>query len=573
MPDAPTTDPSAEARPISGALIALCLLCGLGATFLLPRVHASAGLQMAFGGAIFLLAGWVGLLRLARKPLGVQIWLRKPHYIQGAVQGGVYVYWAFYWPQVSAQLPLIAAQILFLMLFEACISWTQGRQYRLGFSAAPIIGSLNLFLWFRDEAFVWQLVVVAAAYLSKEFIKWNRAGPDGVVRRVHIFNPSAIVLALAGLTMIITQTAHLSWAAEISTALGRPPFAYGNIFLMGLIVLSFVPSVLITLSATLTFMALGAGFFWVTGAYRFVDTTIPIAVWLGLTLLATDPASTPRRGLGKVIFGVLYAASVFVIYGVLRGLERPPTPGDPGLHVSYFDKLLFLPVLNLSARWIDALARWLTPRLERIYPRSFTNPKVHLIIWIGVFLWVRPGLVDHPARSVAFLESTCDASGPGSLACDQLLDRYRHDCVTLAVAAACFNAGVMLEPSPAEAASMYARGCVAGMGSACLQTARLARSPDEQREAATRGCALGEEAACQGLSALGLADLKAGAFPRAASVLGPACQGKGGQACALLSELHARGQGVPRDAARAEALRSQACALGFQPACAGRRPR
>ena len=568
--DAPTERPSA-ARPISGGLIALLLLGGLGATFLLPRVQTSDGLQWAFGGAIFVLASWVGLLRLAGKRLGVQLWLRKPHYIQGGVQTGVYLYWALYWPQVAEQLPLIAAQILFLMLFEACISWTQGRTFRLGFSAAPIIGSLNLFLWFRDEIFVWQLVVVAAAYLSKEFVKWTRTGPDGVARRVHIFNPSAIVLAIAGLTMIVTQTAHLSWAAEISTALGRGPYAYSSIFLMGLIVLSFVPSVLVTLSATLTFMALGAVFFWMTGLYRFVDTTIPIAVWLGLTLLATDPASTPRRGLGKVIFGVLYAASVFVIYGVLRALERPPTLGDPGLHVSYFDKLLFLPVLNLSVRWIDRLAGWLTPRLDRIYPSLLKNPKVHLVAWIGVFFIVRPSLVDHPGRDLAFWEAACDPAEPKSAACAELLERYRNDCVVGGVPEACLNAGAELEKSSGDAVSMYARGCTAGSGAACVQTARLARTPLEQREAAIRGCTLKDPAACAGLGSLAMTDLRAGAFDRAAPALDIACQGGLAAACANLGMMHMRGDGVPRDPARAEALRNQACTQGFQPACTGRR--
>ncbi|MGK0360566.1 MAG: hypothetical protein ACI9U2_002879 [Bradymonadia bacterium] len=558
-------------RPISGALIALLLLGGLGATFLLPRVQGSGGLQWAFGGAICVLATWVGLLRLSGKSLGVQLWLRTPHYVQGSVQGGVYVYWAFYWPQVAAQLPLIAAQVLFLMLFEACISWTRGRQFRLGFSAVPIIGSTNLFLWFRDDVFVWQLVMVAAAYLSKEFIKWNRAGPDGTLKRAHIFNPSAIVLAIAGLAMIVSQTAHLSWAAEISTALGRGPYAYGSIFLMGLIVLSFVPSVLVTLSATVTFMALGAIFFWMTGLYRFVDTTVPIAVWLGLTLLATDPASTPRRGLGKVMFGVLYAGSVFLIYGLLRSIERPPTPGDPGLHVSYFDKLLFLPVLNLSVRWIDRLADWLTPRLSRIYPKLLMNPRLHLVVWVGVFFWVRPYLVDHPGRDLAFWEAACDPADPSSAACAELVDRYRHDCVVVGVPEACLNAGAQLEGTAGDAVSMYARGCAAGMGAACVQTARLARTPQERRGAATRGCALKDAAACAGLGVLAMTDLRAGAFDRAAPALDAACQGGLAAACANLGMMHMRGDGVPRDPARGEALRIQACQQGFRPACA--RPR
>lgn len=563
--------PTPETAAFSGGVVALILLSALSATFLVPRVQASPGLQWAFGGAIFMLAGWVGLLWKANKALSVQIWLRKPHYIQGGVQLGVYLYWGLHWPQVAAQLPLIAAQVVFLMLFEACISWMRGRHYRLGFSAVPIIGSLNLFLWFRDDVFAWQLVLVAAAYLSKEYVKWDRAGPDGVVRRVHIFNPSAIVLALAGLTMIITQTAHYSWAAEISTALGIGPYAYDSIFLMGLIVLSVVPSVLVTLSATATFALLGGIFLSLYGHHRFIDTTIPIAVWLGMTLLATDPASTPRRRVGKVIFGVLYATSVFLIYGLLLSLERPPSAGDPGLHVSYFDKLLFLPVLNLSVRWIDRLAARLTPKVLDAGAKITAHPRFHLLIWVALYLGLRPMLVDHPGRQLEYWEERCHPADRGTFFCVELLKRYQHDCVTLGVGAACLNAGVHLEGTGGDAVSMYARGCAAGLGAACVQTARLARTPEERREAAIRGCALKDQAACEGLGTLAMTDLRAGAFDKAAPALDAACAGGLGAACANLGLMHQRGDGVPRDLARAQALRNQACQLGFQPACRGGR--
>lgn len=543
-----------------GGWLALVLLAGLAAPFALARVQGSTGLQIAFGGAIACLGLWVLVLRIVGKPLGVQLWLRKPHYIQSGVQFGVYAYWAFYWPQVLAQAPLIAAQVVFLMLFEACVSWSMGRRYRLGFSAAPIVGSLNLFLWFRDAAFVFQLVLVAAAYLSKEFVKWRREG-----RQVHIFNPSAIVLALAGLTMILTGTAHHTWAAEISTTLGRPPFAYENIFLMGLIVLSFVPSVLVTLSATLTLLGLGLLYLQITGTYRFVDTGIPIAVWLGMTLLATDPASTPRKGLGKVIFGALYGASVFIIYGILRGIERPPGPDDPGLHVSYFDKLLFLPVLNLSVRWIDRLAGWLQPRLEGLWPRLLRDPRVHIVVWIGVFALVRGRLNDHPGRAIEFWERACEAKAEG--ACAALLDRYEHDCRALKIGEACHNAAVMHAAKPERAGPLFEAGCTHGVAAACFQASQLTNIPAEGLPLLTRACTLGDPRACTLLAQHGMAALQAGAAQDALKALEPACTAGNGIACANLAVVFQRGDGVPRDPRRAAALREKACTLGVQRAC------
>lgn len=543
-----------------GGRLALILLAALGATFALPRVQGSDGLQLAFGGAIALLGLWVVGLRLAGRPLGVERWLQRPHYVQSGVQFGVYGYWAFYWPQVAAQAPLILAQIVFLMLFEACVSWSLGRRYRLGFSAAPIVGSINLFLWFRDEAFVFQLALVAVAYLSKEFVKWQREG-----RRVHIFNPSAIVLALAGLTMIFTGTAHHAWAAEISTALGKPPYAYENIFLMGLIVLSFVPSVLVTVSATLTLLGLGGIYLQVTGIWRFVDTGIPIAVWLGMTLLATDPASTPRKGLGKVLFGILYGASVFVIYGILRGLERPAGPGDPGLHVSYFDKLLFLPILNLSVRWIDRLAGWAQARLDGLWPAALKNPRLHILVWIGVFVAVRGWLVDHPGRRIEFWEQACERHP--DRACPILLERYTFDCHANAIGEACHNAGVMQRGDPTRATALFTAGCQHGIGRACVQAAQLATTPEVGAPLVERACALGDHAGCEQLAQYGLAALSGGEHALAARVLAPACEGDIGPACANLAVLLHRGQGVPRDPARAEALRVKACGLGVEQAC------
>lgn len=562
-----TIDSADRSAGPSGGWTAFALLGALASVLLLPRVHTTPGLLWAFVGAIALLGGWALTLKLSGRALAVEPWLRKPHYIQAGVQGGVYLYWALYWPQVQAQIPLILAQIPFLMLLEACVSWTKGRRYRLGFSAVPIVGSTNLFLWFRDPVFVWQLVIIAGAWASKEFINWRRAGFDGQIRETHIFNPSAIVLALAGLTMILTQTAHHSWAAEISVTLGNPPLAYENIFLMGLIVLSVVPSVLITLSATLTLLGLGWIFFQVNGVWRFIDTGIPIAVWLGMTLLATDPASTPRRGLGKLIFGVLYAASVFVLYGILRGLERPPGPGDPGLHVSYFDKLLFLPVLNLSVRWIDALAGWLQPRLSALWPRMLRDPKLHLAVWIGVFLLVRPRLVDHPGRAIEFWEDACTT--PGSLACTHLHTRYRSDCTRLKIGQACVNAGAM-ETDLAVAKSLYLRGCEYKSGLACLQVARLSTDVAEQRRVARLGCGLGEAEACTGLAQLAMGQLKAG-DPSAIADLTQVCDAGVGQACAQLSLAYGRGMGVARDLRAAQRLREKACRQGFAPACAGRR--
>ena len=50
------------------------------------------------------------------------------------------------------------------------------------------------------------------------------------------------------------------------------------------------------------------------GTYLFIDSYIPIAVFLGMHLLFTDPSTSPRTELGRLIFGAIYGLSVIVLY-------------------------------------------------------------------------------------------------------------------------------------------------------------------------------------------------------------------------------------------------------------------
>ncbi len=128
-------------------------------------------------------SGWLRHQRLETE-------IRPPHAVQLVLQLCIYVYWSFYWDEVGHRAQWIAGQIAFACLFEMCLAMTRGRPWRLRLAPFPVIFSINLFLWFRDEVFYLQLLVVAFAYLAKEFLTWQRNG-----RRSHIFNPSAFPLA------------------------------------------------------------------------------------------------------------------------------------------------------------------------------------------------------------------------------------------------------------------------------------------------------------------------------------------------------------------------------------------
>jgi hypothetical protein len=267
----------------------------------------------------------------------------KSHYIQASVQFCVYVYWGWHWRRVYSEAPLILAQVAFLYVFDALLSWSRGRAWRLGFGPFPIIFSTNLFMWFKDDWFFFQFVMIATGALAKEFIQWERGG-----RKSHIFNPSAFGLALFSLGLLVTGASRHTWGLEIATTLVQPHFIYIEIFLMGLIVQAFFGVTLVTLSAAATLCLANLIFTHLTGDYFFGDANIPIAVFLGIHLLVTDPATSPRTDTGKAIFGCLYAIGIWGTYGVLRRWGLP----------DFYDKLLVVPLLNLSVRLLDRLAVW-----------------------------------------------------------------------------------------------------------------------------------------------------------------------------------------------------------------------
>ncbi|MCK6448286.1 MAG: sel1 repeat family protein [Planctomycetes bacterium] len=326
--------------------VPFAILAAFAAFPLLPRVAASDGLQLAFALSSSVLLAWLVVLLVVRRRLPALFALEfvplvKSHYIQASVQFTLYAYWGWYHRDVYAQLPLILAQLVFFYAFEALLSWSRGRAWRLGCGPLPVILSTNVFLWFKDEWFVFQFLLIAVAILGKEFIQWNRDG-----RRRHVFNPSAFALATFALVLLLTDTTDATWAGRIADSFDKPPSIYLVIFLLGLVVQYFFSVTLITFSAVASLCLAGLVYHQVTGTYLFVFSNIPVPVFLGLHLLVTDPATSPRSDPGKVLFGALYGLSAFALYGWLAASDAP----------TVYDKLLPIPVLNLVVPWIERVA-------------------------------------------------------------------------------------------------------------------------------------------------------------------------------------------------------------------------
>jgi Na+-translocating ferredoxin:NAD+ oxidoreductase RnfD subunit len=392
-------------------------------------VQGSAALTWSFWIAGAILIGWQALIafRTRRAPeSGVAdvapAWRfsapRAQHYVQSCCQLSVYAYWGWFWPPVYDFAPLLVGQLLFAYAFDILLAWSRRQPYLLGFGPFPIVFSTNLFLWFKDDWFIFQFLLIAVGFLGKAFVRWERAG-----KQVHIFNPSAFTLAAFSLVLLATGTTHLTWGQEINTTFSLGPRIYTVLFLIGLVVMYFFAITPVTAAAAATLFAASAIYVTVTGVPYFVDSEIPSAVFLGLHLLVTDPSTSPRTPLGRGIFGVLYGLGVVALYGILGGLGLP----------TFYDKLLAVPLLNLAVPRIDRMVaaigqRPILGRLGLDGPLGRAN-LAHMAAWIVFFgTMTAIGATDgmHRGDSLPFWEQACRAGKPQ--ACERLLSIEASYC-------------------------------------------------------------------------------------------------------------------------------------------------
>ena len=462
----------------------LAFASALAGLAMFAPVQRNPRLFFAFVGAAITLAVWNALLFVwvnrKGRTLGIEVVLKKQHYLQACGQGVILVYWGWYWPTVYESFHLILAQLIFAYAFDMLLSWSRHDVYVLGFAPFPVIFSINLFLWFKPDWFYLQFIIVALGLAAKELIRWDKDG-----RRAHIFNPSSFPLAVFSLALLATGATELTWGREIATTQFYPPHMYLVLFLIGLPGQFFFGVTLMTMSAVLTTYAFGLIYYAATGIYFFYDSYIPISVFLGMHLLFTDPATAPRTELGRVIYGVLYGLSTVGLYQLLGGAGMP----------TFYDKLLQVPILNLSIKAIDraARSRWLMPLDPAALGRALRPRQRHLAfmsVWALVFVAMSAvqGVGDfHPGQWLPFWRQACEAERP--YACPYLADLQQGLC-DQGSGWACNEAGLLhialvrsgedlRRTNLAEAATPLRRGCDLGFPSACRNLTTLTVSGGE----------------------------------------------------------------------------------------------
>ena len=444
----------------------------IGKRALLLPLSSAAGLAAFgfWGTAAVLVAWWLALLvwvGRSGRVLALEVVLKKQHYLQACVQSSLLLYWGWYWPPVYAFLPFILAQLVFAYAFDMLLVWSRRDMYTLGFAPFPVVVSINLFLWFKPDWFYLQFGLVALGLAAKELIRWKRDG-----RLVHIFNPSSFPLAVFSIVLLMTGRSDITWGQTIASTQFYPPHMYLVLFLLAMPGQFLFGVTTMTMSAVMATYIFGRFYFAFTGIYFFYDSYIPISVFLGMHLLFNDPATSPRSELGRIIYGSLYGLSAVALYQILGSAGMP----------TFYDKLLQVPILNLSARAIDRIAgagftlgRSLAGRQRNL---------AYMSIWavLFVFLSVTQGVGDsHPGQWLPFWRKACQ-------------DGRAYAC-----------------PYLADLETTY---CDRGSGWACNEAGllhiALSRSGEDLRrldprgaaDPLRRGCEIGFEAACRNLNAL-----------------------------------------------------------------------
>jgi TPR repeat protein len=582
-------------------------------------------LAWTFAGVAAFLGCWQWVLfrRSGAKTSGLawEFVAVRSHYVQALVQLIIYTYWGIYWRNVFGEAPLILAQVAFLYVFDGLVSWSRGLTWRIGFGPWPIIFSTNLFLWFRDDWFLVQFLMVAAGVLGKHFIRWHRDG-----KLTHIFNPSAFGLTVVSLFLLLTGTTDHTWGVAIATTQDWPPHLYTVIFLSSLVVQYFFSVTLLTLSAVVALILVNFIFFQATGVYFFFETNISTPVFLALHLLMTDPATTPRSSIGKIVFGALFGIGVCVTYWGLEALALP----------NIYQKLLIVPFLNLLTPLLDRLTGMsLLGKFGR-WEASAGPHKLNLVYmgcWGMLFLaMLRTGYVEapHPGDTLQFWAKAAEENRPTAarrlMTYLNYLDKLDgHDAFIppnheQSLGTLCNKAGKiylegkLVKPNPAKACHLFAEACDLGNADGCANLAiqyvifgrpeaeagassalaKLENASAEMTDGqllfllgysydAGRGHAADKAKARQFYAksaALGYSE----AYPKlgqmeltgeggppnhadAARWLLKAADGQDGPSCFYLAKLYHDGDGVPQDDQRANALMEKACALGVQPAC------
>ncbi|TAJ09062.1 MAG: hypothetical protein EPO68_15495, partial [Planctomycetota bacterium] len=274
-------------------------------------------------------------------------------------------------------------------------------------------------------------------------------------------------------------------------------------------------------------------------------SNIPALVFLGLHLLMTDPATSPRSNVGRVIFGSVYGVLTFVAYGILSHFDT----------YTVYDKLLPIPVLNLCVRWIDRVAASRAFDFIRRIERAFQPRRLNLTAmsaWAVLFaVMLSTGFVEapHEGSTYAFWKKALDEGRPGAAKglVNTLLFEGRNDnAAALNELGVIYAQGKFVEKDPAKALRYFGMACKLGDVASSANIAKLFLDAPAAKEGVVVKLAFDQiERAC----AAGVSDATQGSMHQ------------------LLGRAYEEGHGRPLDPAKARMHYERGCASGDELSC------
>lgn len=308
---------------------------------------------------VALVAWIIGRSRGASRTLSVRTQLRADLLVPIGIQTALLSYWGLYYGPMAEHAVMIVASLAFAIGLDLLLRVLTRDEAVFHLATIPLVLSIHLFVWFEEMQAGLIFVIVAIALGSKVFIQ--RGGR-------HVFNPSALGIAILGVGCYLApETLRY---VDIAHALNTPPNIFEAILLLGMIAQLRAPIVLVSLGAAIIqYLAIA-----LTGGEALIPSVHWAPVTLAIVLLATDPATIPRTGFGRLLFGGLYAALMISLSLLLEA---------NGVS-DFFTKVIPVPICNLLAPFFDRTSEKITPkRLAWLAP---AHNRAHIAAWLFVML-------------------------------------------------------------------------------------------------------------------------------------------------------------------------------------------
>jgi hypothetical protein len=208
----------------------------------------------------------------------------------------------------------------------------------------------------------------------------------------------------------------------------------------------------------------------------------------------------------------------------------------------FYDKLLCVPLLNVTVIWLDAVSERVTERFRSLVHVRVLQPRqanwAWMSVWVALFaVLTSTGFLskgkDHPGGDPEYWHRACLQGKPG--ACSIWTRTLNADCEGDS-SSSCLKLGEVLQQGQVVPRDLAGAGISLG-----------------------RACDLNSAEACAKL-----ADFASAGGDR---TLMQSCKSDNGAACFILGTLYSAGKGVPQDAHQAFELFEKSCDTGWGRGC------